>query len=174
MELNKGRFSMVLAAMGRVENYEDLTLTRSAKIYGFGSEVHQFSVDLKQLYSVEGHFGIGYNLNRHRMELGLRPSFVLTSKITVASTRTTTDLNSGIESSSVEKRYQYGYMNGVNRLRLKPTIGYALKVTPTLSVGATAGIDFRPSIDKDNFDKTTKGSPIEGEIYLRKTISYKR
>ncbi|MDC3253241.1 hypothetical protein OAU25_03210 [Crocinitomicaceae bacterium] len=174
VELNKGRFSMVLAATGRVENYEDLTLTRSAKIYGFGSEVHQFSVDLKQLYSVEGHFGIGYNLNRHRMELGLRPSFVLTSKITVSSTRTATDLNSGIESSSVEKRDQYGYMNGVNRLRLKPTIGYTLKVTPTLSIGATAGIDFRPSIDKDNFDKTTKGSPIEGEIYLRKTITLKR
>lgn len=174
MEMNKGNFSLIAAVMGRVENHDDLTLTRSAKIYGFGSEVHQFSVDLKQLYVVEGRLGVGYNINRHRLELGIRPSFVFSSKVVIATQSHTMGQNSNIQTSTSHTREQYGYMNGVNRLRLKPTIGYTFKVTPRLSIGGTIGSEMRSSIDDEYFDKSTNRFPIDGEIYLRKTLRFKK
>jgi hypothetical protein len=65
-------------------------------------------------------------------------------------------------------------MNGVNRLRVKPTIGYTFKVTPRLSIGGTIGSEMRSSIDDEYFDKSTNRFPIDGEIYLRKTLRFKK
>jgi hypothetical protein len=172
-EVHKGNFTWNFGVNALVENHNDLVLNRTAKVYGFGSDVYQFNIDYKQMYTLEAMIGVGYNLGRHRIDLGVRPSFVMSSRVHIEELGTsTTEFAS--DNDYNESRDLFGFMDGLHRFGIKPTIGYMFKVSPSISLGATIGIELRPSINEDFIKGVNNTRPIDGQIYLRKTLSFRK
>lgn len=174
LELNKRNFTFTLGFNGLVENHNDLILTRVAKVYSFGSEVHKHKIDYKQMYTLEGLVGVGYNFTRHRVEIGVRPSFVVNTRVRIENVSEIAGANASDEDDSYEARDQYGMMEGISRWGVKPTIGYSFKISPIWTIGGNFGVELMPSINEDFINGVNNTLPLDGQIYLRRTFSFTR
>jgi len=174
MEVRHNKISYTLGVNGLVENHNDLVLNRTAKVYGFGSDVYKFNIDYKQKYTLEGVLGVGYNFGKHKVDLGIRPSFVVSSRVRIEELGTASGVLSDSENDYNESRDVFGFMDGIHRFGLKPTIGYAYRLTPSMSFGVNVGVQVMPSINEDFINGVNNTLPIDGQIYFRKTLSFKR
>ncbi|MFT6245502.1 MAG: hypothetical protein ACJA0U_001220 [Salibacteraceae bacterium] len=173
MEVHKGNFTFNFGVNALVENHDDLVLNRTAKVYGFGSDVYQFKIDYKQMYTLEAMIGVGYNLGRHRIDLGVRPSFVMSSRVHIEEIgSSTTEFAS--DNDYNEARDLFGFMDGLHRFGIKPTIGYMLKVSPSISLGGNIGVELMPSINEGFINGVNNTLPIDGQLYIRKTLTFRK
>ena len=170
-QFHKGQFQFTTGINALVSNHSDLQLNRSAKVYGFGSDLYNFNIDYKQIYSLNLLLTAGYQLGRHQINAGLRPSFAYSSQVQV-SELSMDDAQSIVNNS--ETREVYGYMGAINQFGLKPMLGYSFKLSPTISIGANIGIQLMPSIKEDFLTGSNRVYPIDGQIYFRKSFSIKR
>jgi hypothetical protein len=167
--LEKGRFILNVGLNGLISNHNDLELTRSAKVYGFGSEVYTYNIDYQQLYLLEGNIELGYLLGRHELKAGVRPSYVFSSRVRVSETATADQ-----SFTSEEHGSYYGYMDGLKRIGLKPTLGYAYRIRPDLQVGMNIGVQLLQGVNEDFVEGKNNNLPIDGQLYLRKTIRFRK
>ena len=171
-ELKKRNFSLTTGANLIVSNHEDLVLNRTAKVYGFGSEVHHFNIDYKKLYILEGNLELGYSIHRHKLKLGIRPSYTFSSKVRVNEFDLTYAQADVFESG--DDRELYGFMDGLKRFGVKPMIGYAYSLRPDMELGINIGMQLMPMVNEDYLDGTNNRLPIDGQIYFRKSLRLRR
>lgn len=171
--INKRNWTINLGSNVLVENYNDLLLTRSAKVYGFGSDLYRFDLHYKHLFVTELDLSLGYNLGRHRFNVGLRPSFAFSSEVDINETSITSSQGEMIENE--EKRTSvYGFMEGVNRFGVKPMIGYAYYFKGNWTLGANLGVELLPAINEEFINGTNNRAPLDGQLYIRKNFNIRK
>ncbi len=156
-----------------LENYNDLHLSRSAKVYGFGSDLYQFDLHYKQLYTAEFDFQIGYNWRRHQFNLGVRPSYTFGSRVDVAESSLTSQNGQMVE-NSMTRTEVYGFMEGIQQWGVRPTIGYAFNFPGNWALGATFSVELLPAINEEFINGVNNRLPLDGQLYLRKNFNFKR
>lgn len=171
-EFQNKNWSLGLGVNGIVSNHNDIVLNRTAKVYGFGSEIHQYKIDYKQLYIIEGNIELGYRLNKHKIKIGVRPSYALSSKVKVD--EPSMNLASTDNEVVYSQRSVYGFMDGLNRFGLKPTIGYAYSITPSIELGLSIGVQLRPALNSDFIEGQNNKFPLDGQLYFRKSIDFRK
>ena len=77
------------------------------------------------------------------------------------------------EADFVQEKY-YGYFDGINRLGVKPMIGYTYKFGSGLSIGINAGVQLMPLVKNDFVNGVSNKFPIDGQLILKKTLNFKK
>ena len=104
-------------------------------------------------------------MGKHLINVGVRPSFVIGTKVAV------------VQSVNDEKTIdgnEYGYVDGLNRFGIKPTLGYSFEVTPSLKIGLNLGVELMSKIQEGYLVGSNNRFPIDGQLYLRKSIRFKK
>ncbi|MDX2362064.1 MAG: hypothetical protein QNK23_14745 [Crocinitomicaceae bacterium] len=161
----KGRFAFTTGINGVVSFHDDLVLNRQAKVYGFGSQVYNYTIKFNQLYTLEANLSIGYRFGRHQLNVGIRPSFIVGTKVGFTQ-------NSGGE--DLERLETYGYTDGIHKFGLKPMIGYAFDISPDWTVGINIGAQVMNTVNDDYINGSNSTLPFDGQLYIRKSISFKK
>jgi hypothetical protein len=65
-------------------------------------------------------------------------------------------------------------MDGLKRFGLKPMIGYSWSVMPGMELGVNVGIQVMPQINEDFINGINNKLPIDGQVYFRKTIDFRK
>jgi hypothetical protein len=161
VEVQKGNFNFIAGVSGLISNHKDIQLNRNTVLYGFGSEVISTHLNYSEIYVVEANLSLGYSLGNHLVSIGLRPSYVVGSKVRDRRI---------IENKLVYDILGYGYMDGLRRFGLKPQIGYAYKFAHGFTIGGNIGIQTRKALNEDFVNGENNILPIDGRLYLRKTL----
>ena len=164
-QFQKGRFSLTTGVNANWSFHDDILLNRQAKVYGFGSDVYRYTLKYDHIYSLEAVLNLGYRFGRHQITAGVRPSFAFGSKVGV------TLLEEEIET---DRQTLYGHMEGLKRFGLKPMIGYSVDLPSDFTIGLNIGIQTMKSVDEDFIGGKNNFLPIDGQLYLRKGISFRR
>jgi hypothetical protein len=164
-QIQKGRFTFTTGVNAIWSNHKDLNLTRSAKIYGFGSNQYNYEFKYKQIYTLEAELTAGYKFGRHLLNVGVRPSLIVGTKV---------GISESIDDKNSIDRNEYGHVNGLNRFGIKPMIGYSFDVTRSLKLGVNIGVEMMPKIQDGFLEGTSNRYSIDGQIYLRHSIKFKR
>ncbi len=164
-QIQKGKFTFTTGVNGVWSNHKDLNLSRSTKVYGFGSNEYNYQFRYKQIYLIEAELTAGYKMGKHLINVGVRPSFVIGTKVAV------------VQSVNDEKTIdgnEYGYVDGLNRFGIKPTLGYSFDITPSLKIGLNVGVELMTKIQEGYLVGSNNRFPIDGQLYLRKSIRFKK
>ena len=103
-------------------------------------------------------------MGAHTLSLGVRPSYVIGTKVAYDSGTT----------EGTEREVFYGYTDGIKRFGIKPMIGYAVNLSPNLMLGVNVGMKLTPSVNEDFINGVNNTLPIDGQIYIRKSLSFRR
>ena len=160
----KGRFIFTTGLNAIMSNHSDMSLSREAKVYGFGSELYRYNLEYKQTYSLEGAFTVGYILGRHTISLGCRPSYMMNSRVIINQ-----EGPEGFERNDV-----YGFMDGLNRFGIKPMIGYSVNLSHGLVFGINVGAQVVQTVNEEFVNGKNSQLPIDGQLYLRKLIKFRK
>ena len=164
-QIQKGKFTFTTGMNGVWSNHKDLNLSRSAKVYGFGSNEYNYQFKYKQIYLIEAELTAGYKMGKHLINLGVRPSFVIGTKVAVVQS---------VNDEKTMDRNEYGYVDGLNRFGIKPTLGYSFDIAPSFKVGINLGVELMSKIQEGYLVGSNNRFPIDGQLYLRKSIRFKR
>ncbi len=148
----------------KVSNYRDLELTRTWKQYNFGSTSGMDNYNYKNIYSLELPITLGYNFGQHNFNIGVRPSLLIGAKITH---------QSFLNEELTRSEEIYGFAGGLKRFGLKPTIGYAFHMNKW-TIGANVGVQLMQSVNEADINGLNNRFPIDGKIYLRRTIRLRK
>jgi hypothetical protein len=170
VEFNKPRISFILGMNTLVSNHKDLELNRVAKVYGFGSETFNYNIDYKSIYNIEGVIDITYNIRNHQLRFGLRPSYSFSSKVRFSKMQL--DVENSFKNE--ERNDIYGFMEGINRIGIKPTIGYSFRLNNGISIGVNSGIQLMKLVNEDFINGVNNKLPIDCQLYLRKSIQIRK
>ena len=99
------------------------------------------------------------------INVGVRPSYIVGTKVGITET---VDEQKNIESN------EYGHVNGLNRFGIKPMIGYSVDITNSLKVGINIGVEMMPKIQDGFLVGSNNRFPIDGQIYLRHSLKFRR
>jgi hypothetical protein len=163
-QFRKGRIVFTTGANFIWSHHKDLQLTRQAKIYGFGSEVVQSHINYSELYRIEANLNVGYSFGRHNLNIGIRPSYLVGTKVKVTQ-------DEGLEGGN---RTVYGFTEGINRWGLKPSFGYGFDISRNLTLGVNVSTQVLTSVNEDFINGVNNKFPIDGQIYLRKTLRLRK
>lgn len=167
LSMQKGRFSLNVGLGYGVAHYSDLTLTRTAKVYGFGSTIYNYDIRIDQMYKLDGHLEAGWQMNRSIIRVNLRPDYLLNTRVRYTQT-------SGIENTiQTEERTAYGYTEGLTRFGLRAGLGYAYRLTPTIELGLNAGVQTIKMVDESFISGKNNPFAIDGQLFIRKLIPIK-
>ncbi len=174
IQTHKRNWTFNLGSNIVIENYSDLELTRVAKQYvDFSSNISTQDLQYKNLYSVELDLGIGYNFGRHQVRMGIRPSYTYNARVDYSETKVYNDQGQTIETSE-NRKGQYGYLEALQLWGLKPTIGYAYNLPSNWSLGLNIGTELRPSINEGFISGVNNRFPLDGQLYIRRTLKIKK
>jgi len=173
VSMHKRNFTYSGGANVIVENFKDMHLSRTAKVYGFGSDLYRYDLHYKQLYTAELDFNVGYNLNRHRFNLGVRPSFTFGSLVDIAESSVSSQNGQMVE-NTMKRAREYGFMEGIQRWGIRPTFGYAYTFRGNLTLGVNFGMELLPSINEEFINGANNNLPLDGQLYLRKNLTFKK
>lgn len=151
-----------------ISSQSDLYLTRTAKVYGFGSSFYTYNFNYRQLFELEGNFELGYQLNRSEFKVGIRPSYLLSAKVNISS-----DSDNAQDIMSEEKQV-YSFTDGLRRFGIRPTIGYAFHLKPDLELGLNMGVQLMTKVDPNYIQGDPRKFALDGQLYLRKNLSWKK
>lgn len=169
--MRKGNFVANAGLNLLVSNHSDLFLSRSAKVYGFGVENYSYNFNYKQLYELESQLDLGYQVKRSEFRLGLRPSYLLSSRVMISEAKS----EPGKEMETLESEKQvYSFTGGLNRFGLKPSFTYAYHIKPTLELGLSLGAQMYSRIDADYLKEHTRNFVFDGQLYLRQVITWEK
>lgn len=161
VEIQKANFNFTGGINAIISNHNDIQLNRNTVIYSYGSEAVSTYLNYRQIYSLEANLSVGYSIGKHLVTIGIRPSYVVGSKVQDRRV---------VENELIYDIQGYGYMDGLKRVGLKPQIGYAYKFAHGLTLGANIGIQTRRALNEDFINGENNAFPIDGQVYLRKTI----
>jgi hypothetical protein len=161
LETHFGQFSLNTGLNFNVSNHQDLELTRSWKIYSFGSTSGMDSYDYKNVYAIEMPISLGYNFGKHRLTLGVRPSVVIGAKI---------DHQTFENENLTRSERLYGLAGGLQRFGIKPMIGYSFHIQQKWTIGLNVGVQLLQAVNEEYINGFNNPYPIDGQIYLRRTL----
>lgn len=161
----KGRFTFNAGLNGQISFHDDIVLNREAKVYGFGSEVYRYTLKYDQMYTAEAVFGVGYRFGSHQINLGVRPSYLVGTKVGV------TMLEQEMES---DRQTIYGHTEGLKRFGLKPTLGYSFDLRGNITLGLNLGVQTMKLVEEDFIDGKNNTLPMDLQFYLRKGIRFRK
>ncbi len=164
LQINKGRLVINTGINGLWSLHNNLLLTREAKIYSFGSDVVQYEIKYKELFYLEADLSIGYQMSNHILRIGVRPSYIIGTKAGYREQKLTDEISNNY----------YGITSGINRLGIKPMIGYTYLLKRDLSIGLNIGMQLIPLIDNNFISGMNRNLPIDGQIFIRKTIHFRK
>ena len=164
VQINSPFWTTTIGVNGSVYNYADVQLTHFSKSYSYGSRYTTHELNYSSIYRLEGVLSVGRNFGRHQLNIGIRPSYILSNKIDYVEIDQIKDTRS--------ERDVVGFTEGMNRFGLKSTIGYAYSFAPSWTVGVNLGLQMRSTFEKDFLGNSASKLPVDGQIYLRKTISF--
>lgn len=164
VETYLGNFNLTTGLNLAISNHKDLTLTTEGKNYSFGSTLrtHHYSYD--QVYNLDVPINLGYNFGNHNVNLGLRTSVLLGAKVQ----HTVYDNEEMVRSEKL-----FGLAGGLERFGMRPTIGYAYRMK-NWTVGANVGVQLLQSVNEEYINGFNNRFPIDGQIYLRRSIKLRR
>ncbi len=165
--VNRDRFGVNLSVNAMVSNHQDLELSRTAKVYGFGSTVYNYDLNYQRLYQLEANLEFEYNIKRSTLRLGVRPSYLISTKVEFNKKDVYNDIDI---LESAERKTFYGYNEGITKFGIKPTIGYAYDIFPKFELGINVGVQLRGMVFEDYINGVNNRLPIDGQIYLRKYL----
>ncbi len=164
VETYLGNFNLSTGLNFKLSDHNDLSLTRSGKFYGFGSVLAKNTYDYEKVYSIELPINLGYNFGNHNVNLGIRPSVLVGAKIKHESFQ---------DGELTRSKESYGLAGGLKRYGVKPTIGYSYHVNKW-TVGANIGVQLLQSVNEDWINGINNRFPVDGQIYLRRTIRLRK
>jgi hypothetical protein len=164
VETYLGNFNLTTGLNLAISNHKDLTLTTEGKNYSFGSTLrtHHYSYD--QVYNLDVPINLGYNFGNHNVNLGLRTSVLLGAKVQ----HTVYDNEEMVRSEKL-----FGLAGGLERFGMRPTVGYAYRMK-NWTVGANVGVQLLQSVNEEYINGFNNRFPIDGQIYLRRSIKLRR
>lgn len=168
LSMQKGRFLLNFGVGYGVEQYSDLLLTRTAKVYGFGSTIYNYDIKIDHMYKLDGHIEAGWQMKRSIIRANFRPAYLLNTRVSYTQT-------SGIDDSQQEqeKRTAYGYTDGLSRFGMRVGMGYAYRLTPGIELGLNAGFQTIKMVDESFITGKNNAFALDGQVYIRKLISIK-
>jgi len=172
-QANKGNWTFNVGSNVLVENFSDLNLTRSAKVYGFGADFFQFDLFYKRLYTAELELFAGYNIGRHQVRIGVRPSYTFSSLVDV-SEKSMSNMQGEMIESNEQRTSVYGFMEGIQQWGVKPSIGYAYNFPADWTLGVNIGTELLPSINEEFISGVNNTLPLDGQLYIRKTLNFRK
>lgn len=164
VETYLGNFNLTTGLNFAVSNHKDLKFTTEGKIFGFGSTLRTHHYSYEQVYNLDLPITIGYNFGNHNVNLGVRTSVLLGAKVN----HTVFDNNEMVRSEKI-----YGLAGGLERFAVRPTVGYAYRMK-NWTVGANVGVQLMQAVNEDYIKGFNNSFPIDGQIYLRRTIKLRK
>lgn len=163
--IQKGNFYIDLGGNVQVANYDDIVFHTEFKKY-IGPTSYQYRVEqnYKQINTLEGVLSLGYSKGNHNFAIGIRPSYVIWSKVERKSFR-----NNTLEADKTLG----GNMEALNRVGVRPTIGYSYSITPRWKVGVNFGMRLKPAFNEEFIIKENSKFPIDGQLYLRRSLLWR-
>ncbi|XOV67013.1 MAG: hypothetical protein ACFHU9_15415 [Fluviicola sp.] len=172
IQMQKRNWTFNLGSNVIIENFSDLELTRVAKQYEhFSSTVSRHDLQYRNLYTVEMNLGVGYNIGRHQLRLGVRPSYTYNARVDYSETSIYNNQGEMVESNE-SYRGQFGYLKALQLWGIKPTIGYAYNFPSNWSLGLNLGTELMPSINEGFISGVNNRLPLDGQLYIRKTLNF--
>lgn len=165
LQFHSGNWQFNVGTNFIVSNHSDIELNRKGKFYSFGSTDVNYHLDYTKIYTVETNFSVGYNLGKHTIVAGVRPSWIVGTQLTEM------HIEDGVE---VSRGTLNGDIEGLEVFGLKPMIGYAYHFAPQWTVGMNLGVQLRQPLNEEYIDKQNNLFPIDGQLYLRRTISFRK
>ena len=143
------------------QQYSNLTINDSVKVYGFGVKNYQSEISYRSLYTIELPLYAGYSIKNHTIQFGIVPSYLMLTKLDYVVL-----LNDQIQTESSA----YNYKKGLTSFMLKPSLKYSFKIAPTWQIGAVIQIHAISPISKNIFTGIQNNHPLNGQLFIRKTI----
>lgn len=165
VETYLGDFNLTTGLNFKISHHDDLFLTRQGKVYGFGSSEGTNTYDFQKIYSLELPISLGYNFGRHNFNVGVRPSLVVGGQTKFQAFEN----NQLLRTSTINGLVDGGLM----RVGVKPTFGFAFRVNQW-TIGANVGIQLMESVNEEYIDGFNNQFPVDGQLYLRRTIRLRR
>ena len=163
---NRGRFVARIGATGTIQNHSELLLTRSSKIYGFGSDQYKADIDYAQLYQIGVSASAGLRFGKNTISGGVNLKYLAMTKSYIYE-YSVGSLNS--MGPSYERTTVYNYMDGLNRLTAGVNIGVAREFSPGLEMGVNLGVQLINQFDNSVL-LDLNNRPVNGQLYIRKTF----
>ncbi|PIE86995.1 MAG: hypothetical protein CSA03_01930 [Bacteroidetes bacterium] len=164
VETYLGNFNLTTGLNLAVSNHKDLTLTTEGKNYSFGSALRKHEYSYNQVYNLDLPINLGYNFGNHNVNLGVRTSVLLGAKIQ----HSVFDDQEMLRSEKL-----YGLAGGLKRFAVRPTVGYACRMK-NWTVGANIGVQMMQSVNEEYINGLNNRFPIDGQIYLRRSIKLRK
>ena len=165
VQFRKGGFLFNLGLNGTIGIHNDILLSRESKVYGFGSTFYKYELKYNNIYSLEGDLAVGFQLRKSIFSVGVRPSYVVGTKVGMRTEENGTSFN--------QESY-YGYLDGINRFGIKPMIGYTYKLGSGLSLGLNLGMQLMSLVKDDFVNGVSNKFPIDGQLILKKTLNFNK
>lgn len=161
-----GNFSLITGLNVKISDHKDLVLTREAgKLYSYGSTIGVDQYDFNKLYTIEMPISLGYNLNKHNFNIGVRPSLLIAGQM---------KHNVYGNGNLMRSNESTGLIDGGLKIfGLKPTLGYAYRLNQWM-IGGNIGVQLMQSIEEQYIKGVNNPFPIDGQIYIRRAIRLRR
>jgi hypothetical protein len=143
---------------------DNLYVRERVKVYGLGITNYDNEIKFKQLYNIEIPFAAGIIKNKHLVQLGISPTYIVSAKI---------DYASSIGDNVIISASTYGYKKGLYNWGLKPSIGYMYSLTSSIQIGGSIQMQLFSLIENNRFEGVQTRNPISGQFYIRKSIFIK-
>lgn len=166
INIHTNKWTTTIGVNGSVSNHNDIALSRVAKYYSYGSQVVTHNLNYKSLYAIEGVLALTRNFGRHGVTVGIRPSYLMSTKV---------DYTRIDEKEQVAQRNELiGFTDGINRFGLKPTFGYSFMLNEKWNTGINLGVQTMETFKEDFITKDNNRFPIDGQIYIRRNIQLRK
>lgn len=173
-QTQKNNWTINVGANVLLEDYNALNVIKDVKSYvGFGSIVERYDRNFKHLYRAELDLNVGYNFGRSQVRLGVRPSYIYNALLDYSLYTYDTSREVVIETNENQTN-AFGHLNVLERFGIKPTFGYAYNMKGNWTLGVNLGVQLRPSLAADHMSSPNSAIPFDGQLYLRKTLNFKK
>lgn len=138
----------------------NLELNRSSKVYHFSSSVYQQSISYNEILASNLGLRLGYQKNKHSIELGLQPTYVIGAKM---------NYETKVNKQITDQKEIWGELIGLRNFQMNTNVTYQYAFSRHFS----SGIRFQTgsSILKQNtFINNTRKMPLIGEITFRYSL----
>ena len=143
---------------------KEMKLSRTSKIYGFGVDYFQQTMDYKAISSIEIPIRLLFKYKNHRVGLGVSPSINLGSRIDF--TKVKNDIEIDHEKLNFNKV-------GMKNWGMSPEISYQIGLNHGFEFGVQASVQLVNPLKQDVFTQKNNPTPIYGQIQLKKSFNLK-
>ncbi len=183
-QIEKRNWTFNLGSNLLINNYSDIQITGEAvRHQNFSGGTIRRDFDFGQVMTAELDFSVGYSLGRHQFRLGIRPSYDIQSFVKEYEIMTTLSEDLEIDETVSTSQGRNTEMDEFQRWGLKPTFGYAYRFASDWTLGFSVSAEVLPSISLTSKYETVdyqeviganRTLPIDGQLYIRKTLNFRQ